>query len=126
MIKLLIVMLLTSCSVENWKTVNTAGAALSISSLAVDACQTDSVARQHWDWGRQEEGFPTRMLIGGKPSAVAVDGYFTVSALVLVGVAQLIPAKYRWLAYAGIISVETYTVTTNLLNVRGLRSPCGV
>lgn len=111
---------LAGCSPAALRGINRAGAAVAAASLAVDWCQTRSAAVERWGGDRQEGGMPAAMLIGHQPSAGAVDAYFALSSLVILGAAQAIPARYRPLAYAAIVGVEAVTVRGNLDTTRCL------
>lgn len=61
---------------------------------------------------------PTSNMIGHTPSPAAVDAYFLASTIIIIGAAQLIPERYRPLAYSAVIGVEAVTVHGNLGTTR--------
>jgi len=90
--------------------------AAAVVSLGLDWCQTRHAAETHH--GAWEYGMPTSVIIGGHPSPHAVDGYFAVSTVVIIGLAHILPARWRPLVYAGVIAVEADVIHSNLGSTR--------
>ena len=111
MLKLmLIVALIAGCS-GTWggtKHVNRVGATLAIATLAVDAYQTDTAARAGWK-GEHE----VNVIMGQDPSPLAVDLYFTAVTASVVGLIQIIPERYRWIAYGLVITSQIVVIASN-------------
>jgi hypothetical protein len=104
----------TGCTDAQLRRVNYAGAALTVASMAADWCQTRSAAAERWSGGRAETGAMAMRTIGDTPSSARVDAYFAITTVAMVGLAQLVPAKYRPAAYAAVTAVEVNTVAGNL------------
>lgn len=113
-IALVLVISLAGCSTAAVRRLNHAGLAVSSASLAIDWCQTRTAASGGWAGGYVEGGMPTASVIGPQPSAGAVDAYFVVGSVALIGAAQLVPEKYRPLAYVAISAVEIIAIRNNL------------
>lgn len=95
---------------------NTATAAIAATSMALDWCGTRHAAATRTDaW---EGGMPTASMIGSSPSAHAVDAYFAIGTMALAAAAQLVPERYRWLAYGAVAGVEVVAVHNNLSTTR--------
>jgi len=95
---------------------NVATASVAGVGMALDWCGTRYAAEHRHDaW---EGGMPTAQLIGASPSPHAVDAYFVVSTVALAAVAQLVPVRYRWIAYGVVAGVEVSTVRDNLSSTR--------
>jgi hypothetical protein len=95
---------------------NVSTAALAGAAMAADWCGTrHAAATRHDDF---EGGMPTAMVIGGSPSTGAVDAYFAIGTVALAGAAQLVPERWRWLAYGAVAAVEIKAVHNNLSTTR--------
>ena len=98
------------------RTVNTVTASIAAAGMALDWCGTRHASETRTDeW---EMGMPTTHIIGTSPSAHAVDAYFAIGTAVIAGVAQLVPERYRWLAYGAVASIEVIAVKNNLSTTR--------
>jgi hypothetical protein len=105
--------LASGCSVATRRHVNHITGVAAAISLAIDYCQTTNAAGHQWMGTSGEIGLPQPM-IGSHPSERAVGAYFVASTAVIMGVAQLIPEKYRGLLYGAVIGVEAATIRGNL------------
>lgn len=98
------------------RAVNAVTGAAAAVTMAADWCQTRTAAES---WGtRVEGGMLAAAAIGSQPSSGRVDVYFAVTTAVLAGSVQLLPERYRWLAYGAIAGVEASTVRGNLATTR--------
>jgi hypothetical protein len=97
-------------------TANATTATVASVGMALDWCGTRHAAETRTDaW---EGGMPTAHIIGTSPSAHVVDAYFAVGTVVLAAAAQLVPERYRWIAYGTIAAGELVTVHGNLSTTR--------
>jgi hypothetical protein len=80
--------------------------------LWVDASQTRSLARQHWD------GFyEANPILGHRPSEGQINTYTAAAAVTTLGIAAALPASARhwWLGAAlAIQAVTVYHTTSNV------------
>jgi len=98
------------------KTANIATATVAGLGMAADWCGTRHAAETRTDaW---EGGMPTMHVIGTSPSPHAVDAYFAVGTVALAAAAQLVPERYRWIAYGAVAGVELAAVKNNLSTTR--------
>jgi hypothetical protein len=116
---LLTLALCAGCTSQTTRHLNRAGLAISAASLAVDWCQTRDAAGRGWSGG-YEGGMPTAYAIGSRPPTGAVDAYFALGGALLLGGAQLLPERWRPIAYAAVAAVEISTVRGNLETTRCL------
>lgn len=111
---LLALALCVGCTSQTTRRLNHAGLAISAASLAVDWCQTRHAADLGWAGGSHETGMPTVAAIGPRPPTGAVDAYFALGVAVLLGGTQLLPERWRPIAYAAIATAEISTIRGNL------------
>ena len=94
-------------------------ASAAVMSLAMDWCQTSSAAREDWSNGRREGGMPTKHIIGTTPSQSEVGMYFAVGTVAIIGVAQLVPERFRPWFYGAVTVVEAKVISGNLATASG-------
>jgi hypothetical protein len=111
---LVIAALAPGCSASTRRHVNHITGAAAVIGLAIDYCQTANAASHEWMGTSGEVGYPTQPMIGSHPSERAVGVYFAASTVVIIGVAQLVPEKYRGLLYGAVVGVEAATIHGNL------------
>ncbi len=91
--------------------VNATALAVSTGSLLWDAHQTRKAAQEQWR-GR-EEGGGAGMVIGSRPSVLAVDLYFAVAIAANTAAWWFIPERWRTVIPGVIIGVQAVTITGN-------------
>lgn len=91
----LVLATMLACSInahaaDTWSTTDKVLAGAFLSSLTADYLQTRQIAREPDRW--YEQGNP---LLGDQPSASRVNIIFLTSAVVTLGVAHILPSKWR-------------------------------
>jgi hypothetical protein len=95
---------------------NATTAGIAAAGMALDWCGTRHAALTRTDaW---EGGMPTSEVIGSSPTAGRVDAYFAISTVALAAAAQVMPERYRWIAYGAVAAVEAVTVGGNIATTK--------
>ena len=100
--------------VPSWSATDVGLASGFLALLWIDAAQTRSLARDGW------RGFhESNPILGPEPSVGRINGYTAGAAVATLGVAAVLPARYRrwWLAGAFALEASTVIYTTTTVGV---------
>lgn len=97
---------------------NRIGVGLAVGTIACDWGGTRWAAQRGW-----VDKVESNPILGPAPSTARVDAYMAASALVVVGLGQLLPSKLRPLLYAAAVVVEVEAIRHNLGTTPGV---CGL
>src|SRR5271170_6266495 len=106
---LLVAVMVVSTGCVQWSGRDTAASVIALSAAAVDMYQTDVYAVP-----RCEELNP---LIGRCGQGISANIVLPVSQLVMLGVAAVLPPKYRPYFLGAWIGTEALTIENNYLNI---------